>query len=183
MLTRYTPVKTLLTTVVGLALAGTAFAADTPRDSPQRMSAAEYNESVKNTKSEYDAALKACGDTRGAERTNCRKEARVARDRAMADARSQRGPSTERRARSGEPRSPNETAGAGAGGSRMSARDSNMPSPRTPQAANETAGTSPGKGGTMRGGVSRAETRGAAAGVGSPPATTPKSPNETAPGK
>ncbi len=180
---RYTPVKTLLTTVVALALAGTVIAADISRDSAKRMSAAEYNESVKNTKSEYDAALKACGDTRGVERTNCRKEARVARDRAMADARSQRGPSSERATRSGEPRSPNETAGASGGGSRTSARDSNMPSPRTPQAANETAGTSPDKAGRMRGGMSRAERTGAAAGAGNPPATTPKSPNETAPSK
>src|SRR5687768_15529063 len=128
MSTPYTRVKTLLATVVGFALAGTVVAADNPRDSSKRMSAAEYNESVKNTKSEYDAALKACGDTRGMERTNCRKEARVARDRAMADARSQRGPGSERATRSREPRSPNETAGASAGGSPNSARDSNIPS-------------------------------------------------------
>src|SRR5688500_9925199 len=105
MSTRYTPVTTLLASVVGLTLAGPVLAADMSRDSSRRMSASEYNESVKATKSEYDAALKACADAQGAERTNCRKEARAKRDRAMADARSQRGPGTERTARSGEPRS------------------------------------------------------------------------------
>lgn len=162
MRTFYKPVKTLLATAVGLALATSVMAGDMARDS-------------KNTKSQYDTALRACGDTQGAERDACRKEARAKRDRATSEARAQSGPLASGSTRSADSKSTNETAGSSTSGLRKTVpHDSNMASPKTPKAAGETAGAAPGDPGMTQ---SRRPSTSAGSGA---PVDTPKSTNESA---
>src|SRR5688572_26110181 len=122
MSTFHKPVRALIAAMAGMTLSASLMASE-----PDRLNPSQYNETVKGARSDYDAALKACGTNTGAERTACRREARANRDRALSEAKARRAPM----ARSSEPKSANETAGASATGRTPVAKDSNMASPQS----------------------------------------------------
>ncbi len=158
----FKPVKTVLAALIGMTLTASAIAATNEEiranmsNDNSRMTSSQYKEMQKNTTMEYNSSLKACGTTMGAERTMCRKDARTARNAAMADARAKRGPMTSPASvdvnAGGAAPSANETAGPS--GTANNAKNRNMGStmdrssgivgsPSTgpsPKSANETPG-------------------------------------------